>query len=134
MFDPSSTILVVDDMKTMRKLILKSCRDLGFSNFVEAADGNEAWNTLNEMAGKVDFVISDWNMPNCTGLEFLKKVRADQKFAAMPFVLLTAESEAKQVIEAQKAGVSNYIVKPFTTATLEQKLKQVYQKVSAAAA
>ena len=125
MFSTDLKVLIVDDMLTMRKIVTKSCRDLGFKNFVEAADGALAWKTLNENPD-VGLIISDWNMPNMSGLDFLKRVRADSKFAPLPFVLLTAESELEQVKTAVAAGVDNYIVKPFTPSVLQQKLDQVY--------
>lgn len=132
MFKPESHILIVDDMMTMRKLVKKSCSELGFSKFTEAADGALAWAALKEANPKIDVIISDWNMPNLTGLEFLKKVRADAAFKDLPFFLLTAEAEAKQVAEALAAGVSNYIVKPFTADTLRQKLEQTAAKLAKA--
>ncbi|HMN68509.1 MAG TPA: response regulator, partial [Bdellovibrionales bacterium] len=113
MFDAKTKILIVDDMSTMRRLVKKACVGLGFSNIEEAEDGQKAWEKL-QAAGDFQLIISDWNMPNCTGLEFLKKVRADSKFKKMPFVLLTAEAEASQMAEAIQLGVSNYIVKPLT--------------------
>ena len=131
MFSTDLKVIIVDDMLTMRKIVTKSCRDLGFKNFVEAADGALAWKTLNENPD-VGLIISDWNMPNMSGLDFLKRVRADSKFAPLPFVLLTAESELEQVKTAVAAGVDNYIVKPFTPSVLQQKLDQVYQKKNAA--
>ncbi|MCB9027059.1 MAG: response regulator [Bdellovibrionaceae bacterium] len=131
MFAPGTRVLVVDDMTTMRKVVMRSCKELGLAPMFEAADGNQAWNVLNEKSGEIDLIISDWNMPNCTGLEFLKRVRADARFKALPFVLLTAESEASQVKEALLAGVDNYVIKPFSTAVLGQKLGQVHKKLSA---
>lgn len=131
MFDPNTHILVVDDMKTMRKLVMKACKDIGFSSFTEAADGAEAWQLLSASDSSIGLVISDWNMPNCTGLDLLKRVRGSSKLKDLPFVLLTAESEASQVHEALRAGVDNYIVKPFTTVSLKEKIGQVYKKRAA---
>ncbi len=131
MFDPNTKILIVDDMSTMRRLVKKACASLGFTQIEEAEDGQKAWERV-QAAGDFQLIISDWNMPNCTGLEFLKKVRTDSKFKSMPFVLLTAEAEASQIAEAISLGVSNYIVKPFTVNTLKQKLEQTYKKASAA--
>lgn len=130
MFDLKSRLLVVDDMLTMRKLVVKACRDIGFSDFTEAADGNLAWEKLTAAPQPINLVISDWNMPNCSGLELLKKVRADAKYAKLPFVLLTAEAEVTQVTEALAAGVTNYIIKPFTTDILREKLEVAHRKVS----
>lgn len=131
MFDTNTKILIVDDMATMRRLVKKACIGLGFSNIEEAEDGQKAWEKF-QAAGDFQLVISDWNMPNCTGLEFLKKVRADSKFKKTPFVLLTAEAEAAQIAEAIQLGVSNYIVKPFTVDILKQKLEQTHKRISAA--
>lgn len=130
MFDYNTTVLVVDDMTTMRKIVQKALKEIGFSNFVEAADGQKAWEVLNETSS-VGLVISDWNMPNATGLDFLKRVRSDGRYKGLPFVLLTAESELEQVKEAVMAGVDNYIVKPFTPAMLEQKLEETHKKKAA---
>lgn len=101
---------------------------MGFSNIVEAADGQIAWNLLNDTEQNIQLVVSDWNMPNCTGLDLLKRVRADSRFKSMPFILLTAETEESQVKEAIMAGVDNYITKPFSADTLKAKLEAVYKK------
>ncbi len=131
MFDLNIKILIVDDMSTMRRLVKKACNTIGFSNIEEAEDGQKAWEKF-QAAGDFQLVISDWNMPNCTGLEFLKKVRADSKLKKTPFVLLTAEAEASQIAEAIQVGVSNYIVKPFTVEMLKQKLEQTHARMTAA--
>lgn len=131
MFDPKTRILVLDDMMTMRKIVSKNLRDLGFSDIQEAADGNLGWDVLNASVPHIQLIVSDWNMPNCTGLEFLKKVRADARFAKIPFVMLTAEAEAHQVKEALMAGVTNYVIKPFTADILKVKLEQTHKKVAA---
>lgn len=127
MFKPETKILIVDDMTTMRKIVQKSLREMGFSNFVEAADGQKGWDSLNTM-GPFGLVVSDWNMPNVTGIEFLKRVRADSNLKTTPFLLLTAESEVEQVKEAVVAGVDGYVVKPFTTETLKKKIEEVAKK------
>jgi len=131
MFAPETKVLVVDDMMTMRKLVSKACKTLGLANITEAADGQLAWQILNDPNSKIQLIISDWNMPNCTGLDLLKRVRKDSRFKDVPFVLLTAESEASQVKEAIMAGVDNYITKPFNAETLGQKLETVYKKRAA---
>lgn len=110
--DKSIRILIVDDFATMRKVIRNLLKQVGYENIVEAEDGAIALRTLK--AQKVDFVISDWNMPNMSGLELLKAVRADEELNATPFLMVTAEALQENVIAAVKAGVSNYIVKPFT--------------------
>ncbi|MGK5083066.1 response regulator [Bdellovibrionota bacterium FG-1] len=133
MFDPKTRILVVDDMLTMRKLVSKVCRELGFTDLTEAADGALAWQTIISANPPFGLIISDWNMPNCSGLDLLKRVRGDAKQAKTPFVLVTAEAEQHQIVEAVKAGVNNYVVKPFTADILKQKLEQVHVKLLAAA-
>lgn len=132
MFDKSIKILVVDDMLTMRKLVGKALKDLGFSNITEASDGAKAWETLNQPDAKFDLILSDWNMPNSTGLDLLKRLRRDSRLKDTPFLLITAESEASQVAEAIQAGVDNYVTKPFNPQTIEQKLEAVFKKRFAA--
>lgn len=129
MFDSSTKILVVDDMMTMRKIVSKTLKELGFSDITEASDGQKGWETIMAASPPFGLIVSDWNMPNCTGLDLLKRVRVDGRFKATPFVLLTAESESHQVMEALKAGVDSYIVKPFTVETLKVKLQETYKKV-----
>ena len=132
MFDLSTRILVVDDMMTMRKLVGKVCREIGFTNITEAADGALGWEQVNNASPPFGLIISDWNMPNCSGLDFLKRVRSDTRFSKLPFVLVTAEAEQHQIVEAIKAGVSNYVVKPFTGDSLKEKLEAVHKKMIAA--
>ena len=121
--DLNIKILVVDDFATMRRILKGNLRQLGFSNILEAEDGRLALEELKK--NKVDLIISDWNMPNMTGLELLKAVRGDESLKQIPFVMVTAEGQKDNVMEAAKAGVSNYVVKPFTPDTLEEKLKKV---------
>lgn len=130
MFDLATKILVVDDMLTMRKIVQKGLKDLGFTDFTEAADGAKAWEVVNGSAQPFGLIISDWNMPNATGLDLLKRVRADGRFKNTPFILLTAESESTQVAEALKAGVDHYIVKPFTPDILKKRLEEVHEKAA----
>lgn len=130
MFKNTTRILILDDMSTMRKIVMKTLKDLGFVDIQEAVDGAQGWAVLEKSVPPIELIISDWNMPNCTGLELLKKVRADGRFAKVPFILLTAESEASQVLDAVKSGVSNYIVKPFTVNGVKEKLEQTYRKVA----
>lgn len=122
-------------MSTMRKIVMKIVKELGFTTIHEACDGNEAWRMINN-SGDVPYglIISDWNMPNCTGLEFLKRLRADQKMAKTPFILVTAEAEGHQVAEAVKSGVDQYVVKPFSRDALEAKLEAVHKKYAKKAA
>ncbi len=118
--------LVVDDFSTMRRIIKNILRQLGFTNIVEADDGTTAWEILNKE--KIDFVISDWNMPKMPGIELLRKVRGSEIFAEMPFLMVTAEAQQENIIEAVQAKVSNYIVKPFTAETLGQKIDKIFDK------
>jgi two-component system, chemotaxis family, chemotaxis protein CheY len=128
MFAPSTRILVVDDMMTMRKLVIKACKTMGFSSFEEAADGRLGWEKLNQTDPPIELVICDWNMPNATGLDLLRRIRSDSRFKTLPFILVTAEADRAQVIEAVQAGVSNYVVKPFTPDQLKEKLESAYKK------
>lgn len=130
MFENTTRVLIVDDMMTMRKIVAKACKDIGFTELIEAADGQKAWEALQGTSPDIGLVISDWNMPNCTGIDLLKRVRADGRFKNLPFILLTAESEGHQVAEAVKAGVDNYIVKPFTPDLLQKKLEETHKKVA----
>lgn len=124
LFKPDLKILVVDDFPTMRRIVKTLLKQNGFNNFVEAENGEEAYKTLQTEAG-IEFVVSDWNMPKMTGLELLKTVRADENFKHLPFLMVTAEAEKENIIEAVKAGVSNYVVKPFTGQTLKEKLQKI---------
>lgn len=137
MFAPDTKVLVVDDMLTMRKIVSRHVKELGMNDITEADDGANAWPKLDEAfkSGKpFQLVLSDWNMPKLSGLNLLKQVRADARFKDLPFVLITAESEKSQVMDAIKAGVSNYIVKPFTGDQLKEKILAVYKKHFPAAA
>jgi two-component system chemotaxis response regulator CheY len=120
-------ILVVDDFATMRKVIRNLLKQVGYENIVEAEDGVTALRTLKSQ--KIDLIISDWNMPNMTGLELLKAVRADEEIKTTPFLMVTAEALQDNVITAVKAGVSNYIVKPFTAEVLNEKIKKIIEKL-----
>lgn len=133
MFSPDTHVLVVDDMLTMRKLVGKTCKDLGFTKISDAADGALAWQAIQAAEPPIGLIISDWNMPNTSGLDLLKRVRADSRFGKIPFIMVTAEAEQHQIMEAVKAGVSNYVVKPFTADTLKEKLEAVHKKLSASA-
>jgi len=121
--DMSLSILIVDDYKTMLRIIRNLLKQLGFHNVDEAIDGAEALNKLRSK--NYDLVISDWNMEPMTGYELLKEVRSDDMLKALPFIMVTAESKTDNVIAAKKAGVNNYIVKPFNAATLKSKLTSV---------
>ncbi|MBC7533149.1 MAG: chemotaxis response regulator CheY [Oligoflexus sp.] len=121
---PDLKILIVDDFPTMRRIVRTLMKQNGYKNLTEAEDGEQALRMLNaEM--DYEMVVSDWNMPNMTGLELLKAVRADAKLKHLPFLMVTAEAEKENIIEAVKAGVSNYIVKPFTGQALKDKLDKI---------
>lgn len=137
MFDPNTKFLVVDDFATMRKVVKKVLNELGYNDVHEAVDGKNALEVIQQASSSnqpFQCIVSDWNMPNMTGLELLKSCKADPKFKDVPFMLVTAESEKDQIIEAAKAGVSEYVVKPFNAATLKEKLQRVYAKHSGAKA
>jgi two-component system chemotaxis response regulator CheY len=122
--DKSMKVLVVDDFATMRRIVKGVLKQLGFSDIIEADDGKKALEELKK--DKVGLIVSDWNMPNMTGLELLKEVRADTGLKDIPFLMVTAEGQKENVVEAVQAGVSNYIVKPFTPETFSAKLEKVF--------
>ncbi len=117
------SILIVDDYKTMLRIIRNLLTELGFSNIAEATDGKAAFDKLKKE--RYDLIISDWNMEPMTGYELLRAVRSDDGLRKTPFIMVTAESKAENVVAAKKAGVNNYIIKPFNAATLKQKMKRV---------
>jgi two-component system, chemotaxis family, chemotaxis protein CheY len=121
--DFNITILIVDDFESMRRIVKGTLKAIGFSNFIEAEDGVIALKKLEKE--KVDLIISDWIMPNMDGLEFLKAVKGNDKLKKIPFVMVTAEGQKGNVLDAINAGVNNYIVKPFTPETLQAKLQKV---------
>ena len=123
-YNPNMRILVVDDFSTMRRIIKNILRQLGMNNVVEADDGTTAWDVLNK--DKIEFIISDWNMPQMTGIELLRKVRSSEEFADLPFLMVTAEAQQENIIEAVQAKVSNYIVKPFTAEVMKQKIDKIF--------
>ena len=125
-YDKNMRVLVVDDFSTMRRIIKNILRQIGFNNIVEADDGTTAWDVLNR--DKIDFVISDWNMPKMAGIDLLRKVRASEEYGKLPFLMVTAEAQQENIIEAVQAKVSNYIVKPFTAETLGAKIDKIFEK------
>jgi two-component system, chemotaxis family, chemotaxis protein CheY len=124
--DVKMNVLIVDDFSTMRRIVKNILRQLGFENLLEADDGMSALDVLHSQ--KVDFIISDWNMPRLSGMELLKAVRTSEEWKDLPFLMVTAEGQKENVIEAVKAKVSNYIVKPFTPETLAEKIKKIFEK------
>jgi two-component system chemotaxis response regulator CheY len=131
MFKKEARFLVVDDFATMRKIVKKVLSELGYTNIEEAEDGKPALELLKKRASEntpFDCVISDWNMPGMAGIDLLKAARLEPNMKNLPFILVTAESEQKNIVEAAKAGVSDYVIKPFNAATLKEKLERAYAK------
>lgn len=123
--DPNMKILVVDDMVTMRRIVKNVLKQLGFANLDEAENGQDGLQKLR--TGTYDFVVSDWNMPVMTGIDMLRAIRADEKLKAIPVLMVTAEAQQSNLVEAVQAGVSNYIVKPFTAETMQEKLAKIFK-------
>lgn len=121
-------VLIVDDFATMRRVIKNLMKSLGFENFEEAEDGAKALKILKTT--KIDFVVTDWNMPNMNGLELLKEIRKESRLAHIPVLMVTAEQKREQIIAAAKAGVNGYIVKPFTAETLSKKLIKIFDRLN----
>jgi two-component system, chemotaxis family, chemotaxis protein CheY len=125
--DRKIKILVVDDFSTMRRIVKNLLKQIGYENIEEAEDGQQAFSKLKDE--KYQFVVSDWNMPNMTGIELLKSVRSDPDLKDLPFLMITAEAEKEKVVEAIKAGVNNYIIKPFTAEILKEKMNKIVEKL-----
>lgn len=123
--------LVVDDYSTMRRIVKNLLNELGYGNVTEADDGATALPLLK--SGSFDFLITDWNMPGMPGLELLKQVRSDERLAKLPVLMLTAEAKREQIVEAAQAGVNGYVIKPFTAATLKEKIDKILSSQAAAA-
>lgn len=136
MFGPSTKVLVVDDFKTMRRIVINALAQINLTNITECEDAADAW-PLVEQAAKTNepfqLIISDWNMPKMQGIEFLRRVRSYPLTQNLPFILVTAEAEQKNIIEALNLKVSNYIVKPFSPVLMAEKIMGAYQKHSKAA-
>jgi len=130
--DKTTKILVVDDFPTMRRIVRNLLKELQFENVDEAEDGAAGLDKLR--GGNFGFVISDWNMPNMDGLSMLKAIRADAALSALPVLMVTAEAKKENIIAAAQAGASGYVVKPFTAATLEEKLTKIFEKMAKAGA
>lgn len=124
--DKNLKFLVVDDFSTMRRIVRNLLKELGFTNVDEAEDGVNALQKLKN--GTYEFVITDWNMPNMTGIDLLKNIRADASLKHLPVLMITAEAKKENIIEAAQSGASGYIVKPFTAAVLEEKLNKIFEK------
>ena len=128
MLDPNMKFLIVDDFSTMRRIIRNLLKELGYTNCDEAEDGAVAFQRLTNM-GNYDFVITDWNMPNMDGLQLLQAIRASATLKDLPVMMITAEAKKENIIAAAQAGASGYIVKPFTAATLAEKLQKIFDKM-----
>ncbi len=124
--DLTMKILVVDDMSTMRRIVKNILKQLGFSNLEEAENGQEALQKLR--ADSYGFVVSDWNMPVMPGIDMLRAIRADEKLKHIPVLMVTAEAQKENLIEAIQAGVNNYVVKPFTAETMQEKINKIFNK------
>ena len=120
----NTKLLVVDDFSTMRRIVRNLLKELGFANVQEAEDGVDALNKLR--SEQFDFVVSDWNMPNMSGIDMLREIRADANLKHLPVLMVTAEAKKENIIMAAQAGASGYVVKPFTAATLDEKLKKIF--------
>ena len=120
-------ILVVDDFSTMRRIIKNLLKDLGFTNVQEADDGSTALPMLQQ--GDFDFVVTDWNMPGMQGIDLLRAIRADDKLKHTPVLMVAAEAKKEQIVAAAQAGVNGYVVKPFTAATLKEKLDKIFERL-----
>ena len=129
--DKGIRILIVDDFSTMRRIVKNLLNDLGFTNTAEADDGTTALVELQK--AKFDLVVTDWNLPGMPGIDLLKAIRADESLAKIPVLMVTAEAKREQIIEAAQAGVNGYIIKPFTAATLEDKLVKIFERMEKAA-
>ncbi|AMO83544.1 MAG: chemotaxis response regulator CheY [Hafnia sp.] len=127
MADKNLRFLVVDDFATMRRIVRNLLKDLGFNKVDEAEDGQNALTLLREST--FDFVITDWNMPHMDGLELLSEIRKDPNLSKLPVLMVTAEAKKENIIAAAQAGASGYVVKPFTAATLEEKLGKIFEKL-----
>jgi two-component system chemotaxis response regulator CheY len=125
--DKNMKILVVDDFSTMRRIIKNLLKDLGFTSIQEADDGNTALPML--VQGDFDFVVTDWNMPGMQGIDLLRAIRADDNLKHLPVLMVTAEAKKEQIVAAAQAGVNGYVVKPFTAATLKEKLEKIFQRL-----
>ncbi len=126
MADKNLKILVVDDFSTMRRIVRNLLKELGYTNVDEAEDGVVALQKLK--GSNFQFVVTDWNMPNMTGIELLRAIRADVALKVLPVLMITAEAKKENIIEAAQSGASGYIVKPFTAGTLEEKLNKIFEK------
>ncbi len=132
MIDTSIKVLVVDDRSTMRRIVKNVLKQIGFADMVEAENGQDALNKLK--SENIGLIVSDWNMPVMQGIELLRAVRADAELKHLPFLMVTVEAQKENIIEAVQAGVSNYVVKPFSAEALQGKLEKIFAKAQPAKA
>lgn len=132
LIDTSLKVLVVDDMSTMRRIVKNVLKQIGFSDMIEAENGQDGLNKLKTPDAGIGLVVSDWNMPVMQGIDFLRAVRADPDLKHLPFLMVTAEAQKENIIEAVQAGVSNYVVKPFTAEALQGKLEKIFANLKSA--
>ena len=129
MAGPNTKFLVVDDFSTMRRIVRNLLKELGYTNVDEAEDGVQALHKLR--SDQFDFVVSDWNMPNMDGLTMLQEIRKDPALSKLPVLMVTAEAKKENIVAAAQAGANGYVVKPFTAATLDEKLGKIFEKLQA---
>lgn len=125
--DKNLRILVVDDFPTMRRIVKGLLAELGYRNIAEAEDGQKALSVLHSQP--IDFVVTDWNMPNMQGIDMLRAIRSHPKLRAIPVLMVTAEAKREQIIEAAQAGVNGYVIKPFTGVTLKEKIGKIFERL-----
>jgi len=129
-FSPATWVLIIDDMAEVRGLVVQKFKELGFWNLLEASDGAQAWEILERGPHPIRLIVSDWRMPNLTGLDLIRKVKGDSRFKDLPILMITMENESKKVLEALVSGADSYIIKPFSTEKLRSKLETIYQRVT----
>ena len=130
MFSKETKFLIVDDMLTARKFITKNLRELGYTEFIEARNGEVAWQILSKDDAEIDFIISDYDMPVMSGFELLKKVRASEKLKETIFLMITAVGQENKMMEVLDAGVNNYLIKPFDKEVLAEKLESTWESIN----
>ncbi len=129
MFDLNLNVLVVDDMASIRRILIRCLNNIGFMKIVEASNGEEAISLIKSKNPEIGLIISDWNMPICTGIDFLRRVKADPEMSRIPFVMVTSEADKSQVLEAIKSGVNGYILKPFTPEDILNRLQEAHKRM-----
>ena len=128
MSNNNARIMIVDDMVTMRKLIINICGEIGYTDIIEAGDGTQAWDLIQNSSPSVSLVISDLTMQKGSGIDLIKRIRSDSRFQSLPFLIMITEGEKDQLGLAVKSGVDHYITKPFTAPVLKAKLQEIYEK------